>query len=77
MCDKTLSQPVAAGLVGADIANVVNEAQLNAVRAGRKVISKRDMYNGIDRFTQGEKRSPLPTTSKLPTTVRQCNCWNP
>ncbi len=40
------------GLVGADIANVVNEAQLAAVRAGRDVISARDMYAGIDRFTQ-------------------------
>lgn len=52
------------GLVGADIANIINEAQLNAVRAGRKVITKKDMYNGIDRFTQ--VRQPL--LFRLPST---------
>ena len=40
------------GLVGADLCNVVNEAQLNAVRAGRDIIQARDMYAGIDRFAQ-------------------------
>eukprot|EP00879_Flechtneria_rotunda_P007956 GHRR01008335.1.p1 GENE.GHRR01008335.1~~GHRR01008335.1.p1 ORF type:complete len:622 (+),score=188.08 GHRR01008335.1:1715-3580(+) len=54
------------GLVGADLGNIVNEAQLNAVRAGRSQISKKDMYAGVDRFTQGETRPPLPTTHRLP-----------
>jgi len=54
------------GLVGADLANVVNEAQLAAVRDGRQIIGARDMYAGVDRFTQGEKRPALPTTYKLP-----------
>ena len=40
------------GLVGADLANIVNEAQLNAVRAGREELNARDMYAGVDRFTQ-------------------------
>lgn len=40
------------GLVGADLANIVNEAQLAAVRTGRSTISARDMYAGVDRFTQ-------------------------
>jgi len=57
------------GLVGADLANVVNEAQLNAVRDGRDVLTARDMYAGVDRFTQGERRSPLPTQYKLPVLV--------
>eukprot|EP00197_Chlamydomonas_leiostraca_P008695 CAMPEP_0202859898 /NCGR_PEP_ID=MMETSP1391-20130828/1827_1 /ASSEMBLY_ACC=CAM_ASM_000867 /TAXON_ID=1034604 /ORGANISM="Chlamydomonas leiostraca, Strain SAG 11-49" /LENGTH=1006 /DNA_ID=CAMNT_0049538999 /DNA_START=339 /DNA_END=3359 /DNA_ORIENTATION=- len=57
------------GLVGADLANIVNEAQLAAVRTGRSTISARDMYAGVDRFTQGERRPALPESSKLPVTV--------
>ena len=40
------------GLAGADLANIVNEAQLNAVRDGRQMIMAKDMFAGIDRFTQ-------------------------
>ena len=55
------------GLVGADLANIVNEAQLNAVRAGRMELTKKDVYAGVDRFTQGEMRPALPTSSsRLP-----------
>ncbi|WIA36901.1 hypothetical protein OEZ86_008147 [Tetradesmus obliquus] len=54
------------GLVGADLANIVNEAQLSAVRAGRTQLTKKDMYAGVDRFTQGETRPSLPTTHRLP-----------
>ncbi|GFH12019.1 putative cell division protease ftsH, chloroplastic, partial [Haematococcus lacustris] len=57
------------GLVGADLADIVNEAQLTAVRAGRTEITARDMYAGVDRFTQGELRPPIPTTNKLPISV--------
>ncbi len=44
------------GLVGADLANIVNEAAMSAVRAGRAAISARDMYAGVDRFTQASDR---------------------
>ncbi|MEW5314131.1 MAG: hypothetical protein WDW38_005651 [Sanguina aurantia] len=54
------------GLVGADLANIVNEAQLVAVRQGRTQMSVKDVYAGVDRFTQGEKRSALPSNYKLP-----------
>jgi hypothetical protein len=37
-----------------------------AVRAGRSQISRKDMYAGVDRFTQGETRPALPTTHRLP-----------
>jgi hypothetical protein len=37
-----------------------------AVRQGRKQITKKDMYAGVDRFTQGETRPPLPTSHRLP-----------
>lgn len=54
------------GMVGADLANIVNEAQLVMVRDGRDVITRRDMYAGMDRFTQGERRQPIPTKYKEP-----------
>ncbi|KAI8471066.1 MAG: P-loop containing nucleoside triphosphate hydrolase protein [Monoraphidium minutum] len=54
------------GLVGADLSNIVNEAQLNAVRGGRTELTRRDIYAGVDRFTQGELRPSLPSSSRLP-----------
>jgi len=48
------------GLAGADLANIVNEAQLNAVRAGRQAITAKDMYAGVDRFTQVCARACTP-----------------
>ncbi len=40
------------GLVGADLAAVVNEASIMALKAGRSAIARRDLYEGIDRLTQ-------------------------
>jgi ATP-dependent Zn protease len=37
---------------GAELANVVNEAALEAVRRGAHAVSKADMYNGMDRILQ-------------------------
>lgn len=37
-----------------------------AVRAGRTTLTKKDMYAGVDRFTQGETRPALPTNHRLP-----------
>lgn len=54
------------GLVGADIANIVNEAHMCSVRAGRQAISMQDMFEGVDRLTQGERRAPLPDRAKVP-----------
>lgn len=37
------------------------------MRAGRTELTKRDIYAGVDRFTQGELRPALPTSSsRLP-----------
>lgn len=47
------------GLVGADLANIVNEAQMAAVRAGRTTITPKDMYAGVDRFAQASWRGYL------------------
>ena len=38
--------------MGADLANIVNEAAMTAVRAGRQQLTARDIYAGVDRFTQ-------------------------
>ena len=46
------------GFAGADLANIVNEAALLAVRARRKLVSQRDFSDAIDKVVAGlEKRS--------------------
>lgn len=40
------------GLVGADLANIVNEAAMTAARQGRDVLTAKDIFAGVDRFTQ-------------------------
>jgi cell division protease FtsH len=44
------------GMVGADLANVVNEAALASVRAGEEVVGKRDFEEAIDRIQLGLKK---------------------
>ncbi len=46
------------GFVGADLANIVNEAALLAVRAGRKKVSQKDFEAAIEKVVTGlEKKS--------------------
>jgi len=48
------------GMVGADLANIVNEAALNAARRGASQIDQRDFDYAVDRVTLGfEKRGRL------------------
>src|ERR671918_660933 len=47
------------GMVGADLANVVNEAALSAVRRGAKVVAKQDFEEAIDRLQMGLKKSTV------------------
>jgi len=44
------------GFVGADLANVVNEAALLAAREGKKEVSMQDLEEAIDRVTAGLER---------------------
>ena len=44
------------GMVGADLANVVNEAALASVRRGDKVVTMRDFEEAIDRLQLGLKK---------------------
>nr|WP_255489398.1 ATP-dependent zinc metalloprotease FtsH [Dysgonomonas sp. 216] len=50
------------GFSGADIANVCNEAALIAARKGKKVVSKEDFVNAVDRIIGGlEKKNKVTT----------------
>ena len=44
------------GMVGADLANVVNEAALASVRAGHETVGKHDFEEAIDRIQLGLKK---------------------
>ncbi len=48
------------GFVGADLANVINEAALLAVRAGRKMVTQKDLDGAIEKSVIGlEKKSRI------------------
>ena len=56
---KKIAQATA-GCVGADLANMVNEAALRAVRKGRKVVLQEDLLASIDTVVAGaEKKSTI------------------
>ncbi|MCD7972808.1 MAG: ATP-dependent zinc metalloprotease FtsH [Candidatus Azobacteroides sp.] len=53
------------GFSGADIANVCNEAALIAARNGKKVVSKQDFMNAVDRIVGGlEKKNKITTDAE-------------
>ena len=53
---------ITAGLTGADIANILNEAAILAARANRKVIIMEDINEGFNKATMGlKKKSRLVT----------------
>ncbi len=47
------------GMAGADLANLVNESALTAVRRGSKVIEARDFEDARDRVLMGQQRDSL------------------
>jgi cell division protease FtsH len=47
------------GMSGADLANLANEAALNAARMGEQVVSARDFEEALDRITLGAEGPPL------------------
>ncbi|MDD4002816.1 MAG: ATP-dependent zinc metalloprotease FtsH [Clostridia bacterium] len=58
---KTIAR-LTGGFSGADIENLLNEAAILAVRAGRKIIEMGDIYEGINKVIMGpQKRSRLIT----------------
>ena len=54
-----------AGCVGADLANLVNEAALRAVRMGRQLVSQEDLMASIDTVVAGaEKKNAVLTETE-------------
>ena len=52
------------GFAGADLANVINEAALLAVRNGRKKVTMADMNEAIDKVSIGLKKKTKPENEK-------------
>ncbi len=44
------------GASGADLANIINEAALRAVRCGRRLVSQEDLVESVDVIIAGEKK---------------------
>lgn len=55
---KTLGLSTA-GASGADLANMINEGALNAVRAGRQVVTQKDIEDAIDVVIAGYERKSM------------------
>ena len=44
------------GAVGSDLANMINEAALGAVKAGRKAVSQKDLFEAVEVVIAGKER---------------------
>ena len=44
------------GAVGADLANMINEAAIMAVRSGRKAVNQRDLYEAVEVVIAGKEK---------------------
>ena len=47
-----------AGLVGSDLANMINEAAINAVKNGRKFVNQSDLFDAFELVAVGGKERP-------------------
>ncbi len=45
-----------AGAVGSDLANMVNEAAINAVKSGRNVVSQKDLFEAVEVVIAGKEK---------------------
>ena len=52
------------GAVGADLANIINEAALNAVRAGRQVVEQADLEEAVETTLAGQEKKGKLLTPK-------------
>ena len=62
--DFTAIARMASGASGAELANIVNEAALHAVRSGRKLVSQSDLEESIDVLIAGYQRKNSILTDK-------------
>jgi len=58
------------GFVGADLANLVNEAALGAARANKNAVEMADFDEAIDRMVGGVERSPPQCSNAWPPLLR-------
>ena len=57
---------MASGASGAELANIVNEAALRAVRAGRKAVTEADLEESIEVVIAGyQKKNSILTDRKV------------
>ena len=44
------------GAVGSDLANMINEAAINAVKEGRKLVCQQDLFNAVEQVLVGKEK---------------------
>ena len=44
------------GAVGSDLANMINEAAINAVKHGRQVVSQKDLFEAVEVVLVGKRK---------------------
>ncbi len=44
------------GAVGSDLANMINEAAINAVKMGRKAVSQKDLFDAVEQVLVGKEK---------------------
>ncbi|MED9806079.1 MAG: ATP-dependent zinc metalloprotease FtsH, partial [Lachnospiraceae bacterium] len=44
------------GAVGADLANMINEAAINAVKSGREYVSQKDLFDAVEQVLVGKEK---------------------
>ncbi len=57
------------GAVGSDLANMINEAAINAVKNGRKAISQADLFEAVEVVIAGKEKKDRIMSSKEKRTV--------
>ena len=60
MMDETVDLDAIAlatsGAVGSDLANMINEAAINAVKEGRRLVSQKDLFNAVEQVLVGKEK---------------------
>ncbi len=60
MMDETVDLDAIAlatsGAVGSDLANMINEAAINAVKEGRRLVSQRDLFSAVEQVLVGKEK---------------------
>lgn len=57
------------GAVGSDLANMINEAAINAVKEGRKVVSQKDLFESVEVVIAGKEKKDRILSEKEKRTV--------